>query len=79
MQAQVILLLAASVFQPQIPRTWTADAVRELEVPLAWAEFSARHISETEYYRIPERVIHRTYPVSEISGAQPPGRCSPGK
>ena len=44
MQVHVILLLAASAFQPQIPRTWTDDAVREMEVPLARAEFSARHI-----------------------------------
>ena len=63
MQAQVILLLAASAFQPQIPKTWTDDAVRKLEVPLAQAEFSARHISETDYYRTRERVIHRGYPV----------------
>ncbi len=63
MQVHMILLLAASAFEPQIPRTWTDDAVRQMEVPLARAEFSARHISETDYYRIPERVIYRTYPV----------------
>ena len=38
MQAQVILLLAASAFQPQIPRIWTADEVSELELPLASAK-----------------------------------------
>ncbi len=61
MQAQVILLLAASAFQPQIPRIWTADEVSELELPLASAKISTRHISEAQYYRIPERIIYRTY------------------
>lgn len=50
-------------FQPEIPKTWTDAAVRELEVPLARAEYSPKHISEADYYRIPERVLYRTYPV----------------
>ncbi len=63
MQAQVILMLAASAFQPQIPRIWTADAVSELELPLASGDISTRHISEAHYYRIAERLIYRSYPV----------------
>ena len=63
MPFDLILLFAAAIFQPEIPRVWTAEAVRELETPLAEAELSPRHISEAEYYAIPERVIHRTYPV----------------
>lgn len=59
----VYLLLAAAAFQPDIPRTWTDEAVAELEVPLAEAEFSPRHISEADYYRIPERKLFKTYPV----------------
>ncbi len=58
-----LLLLAASAWVPYIPKVWTNDAVRELEVPLAKPEFSPKHISEADYYRIPERVIYRTYPV----------------
>ena len=57
-----LLLLAASAWVPDIPKVWTNDAVRELEVPLAKPEFSPKHISEADYYRIPERVIYRTYP-----------------
>ena len=58
-----LLLLAASAWVPDIPKVWTDDAVRELEVPLAQAEFSPKHISGVDYYRIPERVIYRAYPV----------------
>jgi len=58
-----LLLLAASAWVPDIPKVWTDDAVRQLEVPLARAEFSPQHISSADYYRIPERQIYRTYPV----------------
>ena len=34
-----------------------------MEVPLARAEYSPRHISSEDYYRIPERTIYRAYPV----------------
>ncbi|MBI1355124.1 MAG: hypothetical protein GC160_12315 [Acidobacteria bacterium] len=63
MPIDVILLLAATVFQPEIPKVWTEEAVRELEVPLAQTELSPRHISEADYYGIPERKVYRTYPV----------------
>jgi hypothetical protein len=56
-------LLAAAVLQPDIPRTWEDAAVSALEVPLADSRFSPVHISEAEYYRLPERVIYRSYPV----------------
>lgn len=57
------LLLAANVFQPEIPRTWTDAAVAELEVPLAKPSYSPVHISEAAYYQMPVRTIYRTYPV----------------
>lgn len=63
MHFQLILVLAATAFQPDIPRTWTDAAVAELEVPLARAEYSPQHISEADYYQIPERAIYRSYPV----------------
>src|SRR6266480_5558667 len=57
------LLLAAAVFQPNIPRTWEDASVSTLEVPLANPKFSPIHISEAEYYRLPERTIYKSYPV----------------
>lgn len=63
MDFRIIFLVAATAFQPDIPRTWTDSAVAELEVPLAQSEYSPKHISEADYYRIPERVLYRTYPV----------------
>lgn len=56
----VSIAFAADV---EVPRTWTDEAVREFELPLADAGFRTRHISEADYYRIPERVIYRAYPV----------------
>lgn len=63
MDFRILFLVAAAAFQPDIPRVWTDEAVAELEVPLAQAEYSPQHISEADYYRIPERVIYRSYPV----------------
>ena len=59
----VLLLLAASAVSADVPKTWTDDEVETLEVPLANADYSRRHISEADYYRIPERTIYRVYPV----------------
>ena len=59
----LVVLLAASVFQPTIPRTWKDADVLSLEVPLANPRFSPVHILEEQYYRIPERVIYKSYPV----------------
>src|SRR6266576_1651704 len=57
------LLLAMAVFHPNIPRTWEDAAVATLEVPLANPKFSPSHISEAEYYQLPERTIYKSYPV----------------
>ena len=59
----LLLLLAASAVSTDIPKTWVDAKVEALEVPLANAEYSSKHISEADYYRIPERVIFRSYPV----------------
>jgi len=53
------LLLPA---QP-IPRTWNTASVANFEVPLAQPAFSPVQISEEAYYRLPERVLYKTYPV----------------
>ncbi len=63
MAPHVILLLAAAAFQPQVPQTWTDEAVAEFELPLARAEYSPKHIRAADYYRIPPRVLFRSYPV----------------
>ena len=65
MRFLVVLYLAcaAAAFEPEVPRTWTDEAVKEFELPLANADFKTRHISEADYYRIPTRTIYRSYPV----------------
>jgi hypothetical protein len=66
------LVLATVAFAADIPRTWERAAVDTLELPLANPEFSPTHIDETAYYRIPERVIYKSYPVYA------PGRAPAG-
>ncbi|MEP6716366.1 MAG: di-heme oxidoredictase family protein [Terriglobia bacterium] len=56
-------LVAVVSASAQVPRTWTQSAVDSLELPLARAEFSPVHIGEDGYYKIPERVLYKTYPV----------------
>lgn len=55
-----------------IPRTWETAAVEALEVPLANPRYSPRHISESEYYKLPTRVIYKSYPVYHPD-REPPG------
>src|SRR6266481_6227989 len=57
------VLLAVGTFQPQIPKTWKTSDVETLEVPLANTKYSPIHISEVAYYRIPVRIIYKSYPV----------------
>jgi mono/diheme cytochrome c family protein len=65
-------LLVSSGFASDIPRTWEKSAVESLELPLANREFSPVHIDEAAYYRIPERVIYKSYPVY-APGREPAG------
>jgi mono/diheme cytochrome c family protein len=64
--------LALSLFAADIPHTWDKAAVESLEVPLVKPEFSPVHIDETTYYRIPERVLYKVYPVY-APGREPAG------
>ena len=59
----VILVLPILLSAQTIPRTWNSVSVSSLELPLAQPDFSPVHISEADYYRIPERLLYRTYPV----------------
>jgi hypothetical protein len=69
MSRQVLaVILAVAATSVKIPRTWRQSDVSMLEVSLANVRYSPIHISEEECYRIPVRVIHRSYP------AYSPGR-----
>jgi hypothetical protein len=48
---------------PPVPRTWDDEALRELEVPLAFASASPRHVSAEYYYRMPVRPVYKSYPI----------------
>jgi len=63
MMLALLLLLAASAFAAEIPRTWDTKAVANLEVPLANVKAATAHVSEAAYYAMPERKIYRGYPV----------------
>jgi hypothetical protein len=65
-------LLAVSALAADIPRTWEKSAVDTMELPLANREFSPSHIDEAAYYRIPERVIYKSYKVY-APGREPAG------
>ncbi|MEZ5353850.1 MAG: hypothetical protein R2762_14525 [Bryobacteraceae bacterium] len=59
----VVFFAAGALMAAGIPRTWDADEVAVLEVPLADPRYSPIHISEQLYYRLPERTIYKSYPV----------------
>ena len=61
-----------AVDKPVVPRTWDERALADLEVPLADASHSPRHISAEDYYRIPVRPIYKTYPKYHPD-KEPPG------
>ena len=48
---------------PLLSRQTKLAAWKTLEVPLANPKYSPIHISEVAYYRIPVRIIYKTYPV----------------
>jgi hypothetical protein len=66
------VFLGVIAFTPEIPRTWEKAALDTMELPLANAQFSPIHIDEAAYYRIPQRVIYKSYPVYA------PGRAPAG-
>jgi mono/diheme cytochrome c family protein len=68
----LVVLLAAAVFQPKIPLTWNDADVAALEVPLANAKYSPVHVSSETYYKIPARVLYKSYPVYHPD-REPPG------
>jgi hypothetical protein len=67
-----ILALPILLSAQPIPRTWNAASLEGFELPLAQPAFSPIHISEEAYYRIPERILYKTYPVYH-PGREPAG------
>ena len=59
-------------WRPEIPKTWVDAEMEELEVPLADAAYSPKHVSAEYYYKIPVRPIYKSYPVY-APGKEPPG------
>ncbi len=57
---------------PSVPRTWEDEVMRDLEVPLAVASASPRHVSAEYYYRMPVRPIYESYPIYHPD-REPPG------
>lgn len=61
-----------AAFHPAIPRTWNDSEMAALELPLADAVASPKHVNSDYYYKIPVRPIYRQYPVY-APGSGPPG------
>jgi hypothetical protein len=62
----------AAIWKPQIPRTWDDAELATLEVPLAHAAASPKHVTSEYYYKIPVRPVYRSYPVYHPD-REPPG------
>ena len=58
--------------QQAIPRAWDAQALVDFELPPPDGVTKVEHVTPEYYYRIPERVIHRTYPMYHPDH-EPPG------
>ena len=54
---------AAPVYTPDIPKVWDDALISSLELPLAEAAYSPKHISSEYYYRIPVHPLYKSYPV----------------
>src|ERR1700733_6604959 len=59
-------------FRPSIPQAWDEGTVVNLQLPLADAKHSPVEIPWEYYYRIPRRLIYKSYAVY-APGHEPPG------
>jgi len=55
-------LIRAQSFHADIPKVWDDREMARLELPLAHAEASPKHVPAEYYYRIPVRTIYKSYP-----------------
>jgi len=69
---KILAALLALAVQQEIPRTWSQSEVDTLELPAPNPAYSAIHLDQGAYYRIPERVIYRNYPIY-APGREPAG------
>jgi hypothetical protein len=49
--------------RPDVPRVWVDADMHSLELPLAHAPATPKHVPAEYYYRMPVRRIYRSYPV----------------
>ena len=61
----------SAVAQQDVPRIWTDEAMRDVELPLA-AHVPVHHMPADYYYRIPTRPNVKTYPIY-APGREPTG------
>jgi hypothetical protein len=66
----------ASTVSPDVPmvwpKVWDHDEMADLELPLADAANTPKHVSADYYYSIPVRPIYKSYP-AYAPGKEPPG------
>ncbi len=52
-----------ATFTPDIPRVWDPAALAAIEVPLAQSDATPQHLTPEQYYSMPVRPIHASYPI----------------
>src|SRR5438309_1301146 len=48
---------------PTVPKVWDEKAIAAIELPLPHEDFSPVHVPADYYYRIPVRLIYKSYPI----------------
>jgi hypothetical protein len=61
--ALAVPLIIALQQKQGLPRVWTAEALKDWELPLANPAYSQEPVTEQFYYNLPVRTIFKTYPV----------------
>jgi hypothetical protein len=59
-------------FNVEVPKTWDEEKLYSGQVPLANTSIIVKPVPEEYYYKIPERVIYKTYPMY-MPGREPKG------
>jgi hypothetical protein len=59
----LVLYPCLALCQIQVPRVWDDALIADLEVPLAHAKYSPKHMSAEFCYKIPVLTIWKSYPV----------------
>lgn len=64
-------VIALGQFHPDIPKAWNEEALQSMTLPLAGLNTPIKYAPADWYYRIPERVIYRGYPVYQPKSEPP--------